>query len=733
LPTVTLLGLNVTSKAKAQSAALNFIVQSVKAGAADILHFTLTITIGILGALASSFRQVGIGIDFDKGDGVLTRLLGSEIGSQITLSGNLDSFGRTLSFSRRGLENSPLLYSVIRGLRHVKMTGYLGVPGSVKSLTMFDGYLRQGSYNDHPSSADIQCQDASLKWASVKLSYNLAPGSLKTRLQILLDIFTAYNVPYGTLDLGPSDGGVVFKGISVGGDVSLFEWIRGFLTPTGRRMYFRPDGKIEIKRFDTTGPVQRTLKAVDIGSLQVTPPATDDPNSVSITSTQFGYIGPIGTRTEVTDVATPGNYTPVAAINKQDYTTGFVSALALSPAAATIVRRVRTTTIYSGGTIVAQIVEEWGYYSARACKNQQDGSGNVSYNSSFDVYQFPDGSWRMNATEIFQKIRETRTQRTFDTGTGVLVSESKVVGRFTALEFPITIFSTTSVESSIACFLTEDGHRWWAGQEIIEFALPPNIYGDTAITSRYADGLEITNTTFGADGNNRITAQILITYAESLYSFILTSKPTGTIPAATYYGFGPSNAKRYAVAVASGTLASAGGPYVVISYTPIDESSYKRTVSVQWATSPNIQGDLLEAWNTLPTSGTFSGAIPVLDVLTAKQTPQPRTQVVTDNVRVALVGQTIPDYQSNDFCEDAGELRTAALEELRMKSAFRVPIQMPFDPTFNEGDVIQVQIPRTTGEPKKCLVWGISRTFTSNGDARQSVDALFYPDELIAA
>jgi len=731
MPVATLIGYDVTSVAKAQAAALEFAVQSVSAiGAADILQHSLALSAPAF--LGETIRQLGIGIDLDRGDGALSRLLRSELGPRVSVVGSLDGYSRTFSFARSNIAQSPFLFSLLRSLRQVKATGYAGVPGNVENWQVFSGYLRAGEFGVYSDSAQVECQDLSIKFNAIPLAYNLAPGSARTRLSVLLEILNQYGVPYGEIDLGPADGGVLFKPISVGGDVGLLDWIRDFLTPIGRRLYFRPDGKMEVRRFDISGrPVQRTLKAADLGSLSVRPPATNEPTSVSTTGTLYSYISETGLRTTVRFFALDfGGSTPVtiqAATSKQDHTTGTISPITPPANLPAPGGAVRITSVFSGATLIAQHIETYGYYSARACPKQQAaGTGAISYNASFDVYQYPDGSWHVDPVEVFQKTRDVVIARTF-TASGVLVSERKDVVRFVPIEMPISSLDSSANETPLAAFMTDDGRSWWAGREIFELAI-----GDTSYESRtrLSTGTETVFSYFGSDTSKRLIRTQVAEYIQGTYSYKIISKPGSPLANPGNYGvFGPLASKRYGVQVGANAGYILYGPNWLITNQAIDEKSYRQTIALG-TTIPAVEFDRM---NPAPVPGAtiIAGAIPYVDVVTNLQQPGPNTQKVTDEVRAAL-SQSIPTYQQNDFCEDAGELRTASIERIRQLSAWQVPAEIPLDWTLNEGDVLAISLPGVTDVAKNCLLWGLEHSLDcSTGDGRTRLSLLYWPTEIV--
>ena len=183
-------------------------------------------------------KQAGVLLSLDRGDGALSRLMSSELGQQITIRGSLDGYGvRSLSLSREGFGQSPLLTSFLRSKRELIATGYLGAPGSVAPTALFRGTLRSSSFDTLPAAAEIEFQDASAQWINIPFVYSLPIGQRTSRMEVIVDIVETFNIPCDTesLDFGPDDGGVIKKGITAAGETTLGNFIADFAKPMGRR------------------------------------------------------------------------------------------------------------------------------------------------------------------------------------------------------------------------------------------------------------------------------------------------------------------------------------------------------------------------------------------------------------------------------------------------------------------------------------------------------------------
>lgn len=723
----------LSTTAKSPVAFVRWIVNTTSGHSGDFLRFTLTLTNRVGAFLAGTFlpatnRQIGVRIEMDLGDGALTLIKGSELDGAVSLTGTLDGYGtRSLSFSRYGIDQNPMQSTLLRGMRALKMTLYRGLVGAVGSKVLFNGYVTQGSYGVMPPVAQISGVDESIKHADKRLVYTLEAGSKRSRVSVLQDICTANSIPVGTWELPfpfrsvfgdavvPSGlpGGTVYKAISEGGDRPVLDFIQQFIEPIGCKMYWR-DGAMNIKRFDMGGPVVATLGGGDIRNAHIDPPATNAVNSAQFSGTIFSYTGPTGLHTTFTSVPVPGVYAPLVAVNKQDHTSGVVSATGLSSGAASrVISRVDTTTTWDGGTIVSQSIDEYGWYAPRAA-NKRLGGG-TTYNATFDVYQFADNTWRSTAQEDFQLIRRTVTARAFDVN-GFLTGETSNLYAWRAIETPFaTLNNATGAEVAIDVLATDEGSAWVSGVE--GFVIETDFVNYTPVSSsdlRIAQKATFSQTT--ADLYRPIT------------------NPGGAY-AGTIWVLGPTNAKRYVA-----FRITSSGPIEVwrsiVNYYDLGESQHGEQVSVtDWGYIRTCAA-ILQQPTTLGNL-TVAGAWPILEQKTALQQAQPATVKVFDDVQTALGGGIDrPDTRQNDYCETDGELRNCAIEDLRTSCSVKVTLEIDVNASIDEGSVIQIADHRLLDYGiQKLLVW--TSTLNLQGglqpNATQTLVCRWYPPELLVA
>jgi hypothetical protein len=597
---------------------------------------------------------------------------------------------------------------------------------------MFDGFTRQAPFTVQPPVATFECMDAALAYGSLKIAYNLPPGSLRTRGSVLREILEAYGVPVFSIDLGPNDGGILFKPITEGGTSPLLEWVSNFIGPCGARLLPFRRGRLRIGRIDPDEPSVRTLRAMDMKSLTVTPPATNDSNAVEVSSTVFGYIGPTGRRTVVERKPIFGAYAPKVAASKQDHTDGSVAALDLiSVSAFRLISETITTTEYDGNTVIGQTVERFGWYARKGCVQFQPNLGSPGFNPYTDVYLFEDGTWRAEPQEVFQKLETTVRARTFNEA-GFLNNETINVYALARQAVPLEIVhDTDDPPSASIAFIDENGDGWFsfpnASDDYVTFTGFLTFGGGEVMT--WVSGEFITSF---ADDLNRITSTErlrLTTLLIDHYDYIgVTPIPSDGL-SFEQHAFGPPSRRFYLRPRFVTTE-----PWIsrdLTAYVNVTEESYDVAHTFTEYPSRYTLGELRETKSPVRT---VAGSPPLREQLASYQTAQAAFASVTDSVRVGLVGEEIKDSQQNDYCETLGELHRVAFEDLRLLSAMRIQVETRVDWTMAEGKNVTIIHPTlNAGLPVKAYVWSLSWSVNiATGENSQSASCLYFPPELAA-
>jgi hypothetical protein len=444
----------------------------VNSGLNDFADLSIIVTRGLADAVESPYRLLGLKIEMDDGAG-LRILKKSELGPKVELRASLDGVGRTLTFTRFGADLAPTVSDILRGQRRIRVTGFLGVdPAAMQPRLLFDGYLRSTTpWSAFPPVATIEAQDASIRYAEKQLVLNIPEGSGRTRIDVLQQVQNSYAIPAGSSDLGGNGGGTVNKSIAIGADQNVIDWIRSFVAPLGRRVRFNQLGQMEVGLFAETALPVRALRAGDVANLTMTSPATNDADEVSVNGTAVTLVsttdgdesvtdGTISTRITTSEQLTTGEYLPQSAIRIQHHVDGvIVDRVFLPNSRETITERVSTRLTVQRFPLnlvrVTEIVDTYGWYAQRACQFRRGGDGSISFNNTFDVYLFADGSARGVTDETFQLL--SRQTSTFDYVNGVLVESIVNVGKVAPTVLPATAFA--------AAFVSAEGESWTDGHE----------------------------------------------------------------------------------------------------------------------------------------------------------------------------------------------------------------------------------------------------------------------------
>lgn len=723
MPIASLFGAQVTVTEKAESARLRF-VTNVLGTRNDFLDFGITV-VNLLSTQGETERYIGAAVSMDKGKGSLERCTLAELDPEITLRSSADGFiGGTssLTFRRFGADQAPAKSSLLRAMRRVTMEGYRGVNGVIGSRPLFDGYVHSPSWDLDPPAASITCQDASLPHVDKLLTLTIPAFSGKTRRQVIIDVCSENDIPLGTIAFPNFTGGEIFKPITEGGNRKVLEWMREFIVPTACHMRWSVDGKLNIVPFSHTAAPARSLKAGDIRACNVSPPETNLPNQVVMTSTVYANRSAdiIVTDPPVTE-SSFAVYAPEVATHKQD-TAGVVTPLSLtSEAVSQEVSRIVTTNTWRGGTLIERLVEEWGWYAPQACNRRQrawneESPGLIEHNTQFAVYKFADGTWRTVEREEFQVIRRSRLVRTFNDD-GNLTEEKEHRSYFVGVQVPISNFDGTATEFKQGVLMLDDGRAWEDGKEKLrERDYVWNVHSFDASTARRTQ-----------------------TYR---YRRLVGNGPTHNIDGAPQQNgrkFGPLASPIYTQTPVT-SVVDPVTEFWSITWTAASETSHRRV------TQPIGSINKVESFETGRIAAyedvTLSTPVPTIDQLTSSQVAQPQSYTFTDGVRVALRAAalgvseavaTIPMFVPNDYCETELELRVAAVEKAR-EMAPRVVIEMDVDMICDVGETVDVTHPKLGHGTHRLPIEQIDIMInTQTGANTQRLTCRLYGPELQAA
>lgn len=643
--------------------------------------------------LIDSFRTIGARFEWEPGDNAMRPLLATELPEQVTISGSHEGYGvRELSFGRFASGQSSLRSGVFAGTRRVRMVGTRGTLGGAREWPMFDGYTRETESGAYPPLTTITAQDA-LTQLNQKFVYSQAANIYKSRRSTLEDICSIYRLIPGAWDLGPEDGGYQVKPINEGGDRTVGAFLAEYLAPLARRHRQR-NGRLDIVAFTAIGVAKRSLPLSVIRNVTVKDPQPDAPNAVRVSSDIYPYIGPDMTGSPPVTTSTFGTYAPVVATHKQDHTTGVISALSLTSTPATVeTRREVMTPFYVGGSIYSYSLEIWGWYAPRAANRRQNVDGSTRHNDAFDVFKFPDNTWRTQQAETFQVIERWEISRTFNT-LHALSSEGGFRAWMHDPYAPVAQLNGSLVEVPIADrFMTDDGRGWFNGKE--EVSLLGARY--QWWRSHYYDTQTLNVTTY-YDEINYIP----------LFPYIV--KPA---PIAGAYVFGPTVAKKYAI-IGSGIYGQI--ERWGTTFSAVTPTSHRKVTTALLSIPANV----LAVSGALPSILSAADVVvnepqPKIELDTGYQVPERVSIVVTDERAVAANGGVVIEAApiENGWCETRAEMTAAGAEALRALRSPVVSIEM--DATFDivEADVVTLPAHKELGyEPVDLVVRAFTTTLS---------------------
>lgn len=698
-------------------------------------------TVTELDIMAQGVRSVGVLVEMDKGDGVLVPLTAAEMGGSVTLSGSLDGYGvRELAFQKVD-SRSPFLSADLRASRRVRMTGVRGVPGGVRKTTMFDGWLRSGSFDLKPNGAQIVAQEGAA--LNKLLTYTLAARSYRTRDAIIREICSRNGIRIGTFTwTGVALGGYAFKEINEAGDRTILAFLSEFVAPTGHRVYQEIDPRLSngfatlnIKKFHPNDTSTRTLTHADIHRMQITPPDANAPNVVRLSAALYPYIGPDLTGTVgPTTTAGVGSSTGLLAVNKQDKTTGVVSAI-FPAATATTAPTVITTLVYDGGSLLSSVVEEWGWYTPEIARRIQDGAGVMTHRTDVDAYQYADGLWYVDQTQTYRMKKRTSTTYSYNAA-GWLISTFVVIEQYTERETHFAYHNNgAGPELPLVGIYRKDD-----GTALEPLQTPVASVG--FVPEHYLEIYEPWYTSYSTNAGSEVTNVRRMAYPIVSIGGVMRNRvreeALPLIPGMNWYVFGPTASKRYSRFLNDvSTFADIKDYYATVdadthTVTTIPNlNGYQLTGAIDNATADLtalVNGGGAVVFQTL----TVESPRPLGTQLTDSESPQTTSIIMPDLVRIGFNhGHRIQASAESSWCESAAEMETAALEEMRRIAGIGVTIETDVDWEVGEGDVITIPTHPKLGPSPQLLVlssaWNVDY---SSRTQSQTLRCVWYPPEI---
>jgi hypothetical protein len=359
-------------------------------------------------------KLIGVVIELDLGSG-LEVVPFSRLGEAMSFRETTDGYGAAeWTFTLYEVNDSPIAASFLREMRAARLTLKWGEPGAVQSTELVEGFTRAVKWNYLTRSAQITCQDSSVKVATRRVQLSLATNPAgTTRESILGTVLGGFDI---TSEIDCPGG--VRKAVTESGDKTVLEWVSLFVAPAGRRAYWR-NGTLYVVSSGMGDPVA-TLKDHDIRDLAIEPAPTNAPNSVRFTALLIDDSVPEdGPSTTTEDEE--GIYTPKVAIQRQN-ADGTIDDIEVSADPDSPISRKVTTKTVVDGIFGETLIEEWKWMAPFCPRSKQlpatyTEQPPVITHSGAVCYNFDDGDkWRIQDQETFQIWRRTFVEEFYSGG-----------------------------------------------------------------------------------------------------------------------------------------------------------------------------------------------------------------------------------------------------------------------------------------------------------------------------
>lgn len=701
MPEANLFEATITTSAQSPEASLTARIYTAEDEGVDA---AITVSTALVDAGRAVDRRFGCVLQIDLGSGSLTTIPQSQfiVDSEVE---DLRSWADQLQFRLIGDHWSPFITALIRSRAAVTLTTIYGNTGSEVTTQIFDGYVTSGSFDPETHTAQVVALDEAISHSEKLVAPYLAPNSGQKRDAFLLDLLSTYSVPVGDVDLGSLGKTEIVKPVSQA-EVRIFDFIRDFVAPTGAVIFFA-GGEFQARRYSTTEPIKRALLPHHVSRISaISPPPMSAPTRVIASTVLFEQDSEVGgDRTVVQPTRTFSTYAPRGAVAEQSG--GSISPVSYSqPAATRETSRVVTTTTYRGNVMVFREVVEWGWYAPQCARRQLETDGTTISHLGGSIYQYADGTWRSIKVEKFQPIRIVTLEKFIDEENRVYRQvERQSFFSFRRRAIFVISGGLESFDSAGAVPITEAGECVEPYAEV----LYPTQTGSVHKPS--ADQVTTTDYTIEDDGTISKETVVRQTYSAG-------ARALETVDGTYVYGLTNKDWREK-----QRETFGEGEETVITLYDPIDEERYTVTRITRTANEGIAGGD-----STQLQTGEGSGARPRPEQIQPTTKSQELRETVVDEVREDLVGQEIPLYLQQEYCQDERDVLEFARTTLRENSAWPIEIEMPLEGQIHKGDWIRLDGHDDIGlDDARVWVQGVNRNFQAY---RQLVSGHYYPPEV---
>lgn len=681
----------------------------------DAFYADVSVTDAASAAFFQGANALGIGLSYDRSDGVMVQWPDREIVNEFTINESRDQFGDTMTFAVTEEKHSPFGGSVLRRRTNVLAEAVVGMPGRDYRAQLFNGFIADYDHSSPPAVSRVTCLDGAGRHAQKRAKdYVIPPNSGWTRLKITNDLLEIGEINAGAMDVGDDDGGIINKPYTIG-DKPIIEWLRDFWRVRGRYVHFINDAFV-IVAYDSTLPSVATIRPNNtIGGYSLTQAGTLDPNvygvvSVSVTRQDSLVPGaPVVTLTTTEEV-----YKPVAASFEQN--DGVVTENIIPTFAAFQVTHELRTSSQKLGTVEIRYEETERAMSARRAARVQlvgdpDDDGIVPVTGR--VFIHPDGSTRAERSESLQVIRRLLRLKSLDVNHNVvdIREERRAPRSFRVATFTVTAgVDVPRGNTGAPVPLDDSGQGMLFGREFDDL---PNLPG-------HPPELVLTHYNLAADDS--IADETTTEYFPSVGQEVQRSH----YPEAFGYGIDqrtyhavPSDMYLSSLIVPGGEVGLYTGKRVTRKvYAAIDEDSYRATTTVleDGATRPIV------------TTQVIVGDLPRPEKAEPTSSSQEISFKTEDAERIAYAGgEKIEIVEHNEFIQNDDEAEFYSRFLAREASAIVATFTVPFETQIHVFKNIVVDVP---GSAIDSLTFGVTDVQRNAATFDEQVTAVYFSPEM---
>lgn len=669
----------------------------------------LTVTSILAEAYASPDVMIGASVSIDRGAG-LVAVTASELAAPVSISRKLGSYAPEATVTLVSPSSRPLRDLWMQTKGAMVIVGYYGTAGHVTSRPLFSGFITRPSQSDQTITLTAYGRASLVSESLVTIAVD--PGSRRTRGSVVREVIASLVDGNGSpitepisVDLGPTDGGIIVKPVSEGGTRKFYDWVREFLSPVGAYAG-EAHGRIVIKRWARTATA-RTIPSREIiaGSVNVSPASIQDPNLISVSGSIFDpdFVAAEAGETSYTveEQSSLNPYEGAFMIPTADFRqdgSGVLTASGLTPQAlfAGYPITLTRTEKFTSPDVARTIQTQFGFYAPR-CTSRYRSGGAIGYHY---CHRYPDKTFSRAQRHAFIEIKKTIETETKIPGVGInplnglprvgMIRRERLVYGYANPQHAIAIVDAFGARNVVNSELTIEG---------VGYVQSAETYG---IVSR-----EVEESIADQQG-------LVATVITKLYENAAT--PADVNEEDTYI-YGPYSSERGGAEEQESFRLVAT---TTKTYITLGEGRYvERTAPV------TITGGALPIEERV-----MNGSRPALD-LASNSAPIGKSQVNRQSFRddgaIARAGVEIKDDRQNEYAETDAELRFIARDLRAGFASSNVDASIGYDVSTDIGDTIILDRDPVAGFPLLVDSMSISIDLATGANS-VSIGAVYTPE-----